>query len=165
MNWNRETKTQVVSYIFILPSFLFLFVFLIFPLAHSFYLSLTRYNFVFSAHPEFIGMTNYLDLISDDHFVVSFKNTLYYTLFYFPIFFFFPLGVAILLRKGVKGTTIFRSGILLPLVIPASLAAVVFLWILDNEWGLLNYLLREILSMPFFFFFWIMDTKVIIGNI
>lgn len=161
----KKRRGQLISYLFIMPSFLFLFAFLIFPMISSFYLSLTSYDFVYSTYPEFIGMKNYFNLLGDRHFVASFKNTIYYTILYFPIFFFFPLGIALLLREKIKGAAIFRTGILLPMVIPASLASVVFLWIFDNEWGILNFALRDLLKMPFLAKYWLMDSNFVIPSL
>jgi len=165
LSQKRKYREQVVSYLFVLPSLLFMFVFLIYPIFSSLYLSLTSYNFVYSASPKFIGLRNYLNLPYDKIFVVSLKNTVYYTAFYFPLMMFLPLCLGALLYERVKGTAFFRSCILTPMIIPLSLVSVAFIWIFSDDFGILNHILINVLKMPFLSKNWLMDRKIVIPSL
>jgi len=146
-------------YLFILPAVLFMFIFLIFPLATSFYLSFTKYNYAYSDHPKFIALGNYLHLLQDANFVVALHNTMYYFSIFFPGLISLSLGIAILLNQKIRGTTFFTPALLLPTVVPLTLAGVAFIWILSENFGILNHILKNFLGMPFLTRSWLVERE------
>ncbi|HHY46862.1 MAG TPA: sugar ABC transporter permease [Firmicutes bacterium] len=131
--------------------------FLLYPLLSSFYLSLTDYNFVYSPKPEFSGLSNFVKLARDSYFVTAFRNTLQYTVVFFPLLVILALLLALLLNSKVKGTGIFQTAILLPIVVPLSLAGVMFTWIFSEDFGILNHLLANVFGLPGLRRFWLGD--------
>lgn len=146
-------------YLFILPAVLFMFIFLIFPLATSFYLSFTKYNYAYSDHPKFIALGNYLHLLQDATFVVALRNTMYYFSIFFPGLISLSLSIAILLNQKIRGTTFFTPALLLPTVVPLTLAGVAFIWILSENFGIVNHILKNVLGMPFLTHSWLVERK------
>lgn len=132
--------------LFVLPALIFIFAFMVYPLAYSGYMSLTEYNFVYDSEPRFIGLENYIMALQQERFLTSLKNTLIYGSVFFIVIMTSSLTIALLLFPKLKFSSFFRSAIFVPLVVPLSLAALVFLWILQPNYGLLNHLLREVLG-------------------
>ena len=129
-------KSNLTSWLFIIPSLLVMGIFLLYPLVNSIYLSFTNYNFVYSNKPEFIGFENFKNIFSDSYFIVALRNTFYYTLVFFPLIILFSFLLALLLNSKTKGIEFFQSSILLPIVVPLSLAGVVFRWLFDQLFGI-----------------------------
>lgn len=144
----RRRRKAPVGILFVLPAFLFIFAFMLYPLASSGYMSLTKFNFVYDARPTFIGFDNYVAAFKDPQFVTSLTNTLVFGFFYFLIVMVVSLGIALLLFQKLRLNAFFRSAVFVPIVVPLSLAGLVFLWILQPNYGLLNHFLSEVLNMP-----------------
>lgn len=133
--------------LFVLPSALFVFAFMLYPLLHAGYLSFTEYNFVYDSRPRFIGLQNYLDAFEDAQFLTSLKNTLVYAFFYFFIVTGGSFTLSLLLYRKLRFSSFYRSAIFMPIVVPLSLAGLIFVWILQPNYGLLNHVLGNILGL------------------
>ena len=152
-------QKQIPGYFFLLPGFLFIFVYMIYPLVNSFYLSFTNYNFAYDDKPVFNGFGNYIKMFSDSYFLDAFRNTMVFSLMFFPIIMVVALIFALMLDKGVKGSAFFRTSIFLPVVIPLSLTGIIFQWILNEQYGLLNFFLKDMLGLGFLAKNWLADGK------
>lgn len=152
-----KNKRSLAGFLFMLPGFLFIFVYMIFPLFKSLYLSFTEYNFAFDDSPRFNGIQNFKHMLSDSYFIAAFKNTFVFTAFFLPSILIISLSVALLLNKALKGTGFFRTSVFLPVVIPISLTGIIFQWILNQNFGLVNYFLRDVLGASFLAKDWLTD--------
>ena len=150
---------------FILPAFLFIFVFMLYPLVSSGYMSLTEYNFVYDDTPKFIGLDNYFAAFQDTQFMTALGNTFVFGIFYFVIVMVASLGIALLLFQKLRFNSFYRSAIFVPIVVPLSLAALVFLWILQPNYGLLNYFLGDVLGLRFLTQPWLSNGTTAMGSI
>ena len=140
-------KKQIPGYAFMLPGFLFVALYMGYPLFRSLYLSFTQYNFSFDAKPILIGMGNYIKMFSDSYFIDSLRNTFVFTIAFLPSVLIISLILAMLLDKGVRGSGVFRTCIFLPVVVPLSLTGIIFQWILNEQYGLLNWFLTDVLHL------------------
>ena len=138
-------KKQVPGYAFMLPGFLFVALYMGYPLFRSLYLSFTQYNFSFDAQPAFIGFGNYVKMFSDSYFMDALRNTFVFTVAFLPGVMIISLILAMMLDKGVRGSVFFRTCIFLPVVVPLSLTGIIFQWILNEQYGLLNWFLANVL--------------------
>lgn len=154
---SRKRGDRIAGMLFVLPAAIFIFAFMLFPLLYSGYLSLTKYNFVRQATPEFIGFENYVRAVQDPIFMTAFRNTAVYAVFYFVIVMVVSLAVAMLLFRKLRFSTFYRSAIFMPIVVPLSLAGLIFVWILQPNYGLLNHLLSNVLGMPGLSRAWLSD--------
>jgi ABC-type sugar transport system permease subunit len=132
--------------VFVLPAFLLATVFMIYPLFASLYLSLTKYNFAFDTKPQFIGIENYVKAFNDSAFIDSIGVTAVYSILYFVLVMLGGLILALMLFYAKGKTSVFRTAYFLPIVIPLSLSSFIFNWILQKNYGLLNYFLADILG-------------------
>lgn len=140
---NMKTKEAVAGYLFFSP---WLFGFVLFlggPILYSFYLSFTSYN-VLSA-PKWIGLQNYKVLFTQDPlFWKSLYNTLYYVVFSVPIMTFLGVLLAVLMNQKVRGIRLFRTIYYLPSVVSGVAVALLWQWVLDPNFGLVNTMLAGI---------------------
>jgi multiple sugar transport system permease protein len=121
-------------------------VFLFGPLIYSFFLSFTRYD-VLSA-PEFIGVQNYIKLTTDERFIKALSNTFYYALFYVPISTILAMLLAMLLQQVRTGKSLFRSIFYLPAIVPLVPVTLLFTWMFNYKFGLVNTIFRFIGLTP-----------------
>ncbi|NLK69616.1 MAG: sugar ABC transporter permease [Clostridiaceae bacterium] len=120
----RNLKKELVAYSFIAPNFIGFAVFTLVPIVFAFFLAFMKWD---GNNPvEFVGLSNFKDLISDKFFIASLKNTIIYSIGTVPLTLATSLGLAILLNKEVKGRAFFRTLGFFPYV--ASLVAVTAVW-------------------------------------
>jgi len=156
---NRRIRTQrrFVGVLFVLPAAFFVFTFMLYPLIYSGYMSLTEYNFVYDMTPSFVGLDNYFQAFADPLFITSIINTCIFGVSFFAIAMVGGLGIALLLFQRIRFNGFFRSSIFIPIVVPLSLACLIFLWILQPNYGFLNYFLGDVLQLPQFTRPWLSD--------
>lgn len=142
-----QAKTEAKwGILFALPVITGFFLWTVGPTIASFILSLARWPTVGS--PEFIGLGNYVQLFgSDNLFRKSLGVTTYYALGSIPLVIIAAFIVAMLLNQKVRGQSIFRTVYYLPSVVPAVAGAVLWLWLFNPNFGLLNYIL-SIFGLP-----------------
>jgi multiple sugar transport system permease protein len=94
--------------------------------------------------PLWIGLDNYRQLMHDSLFWKSLGNTVYYVAMALPAGMLVSLGLALLLNAKIRGQTVYRAIIFLPSLIPAIASAMVWMWMYNTQYGLLNYLLAKV---------------------
>jgi multiple sugar transport system permease protein len=128
--------------LFISPWLVGLLVFTIYPILASFYYSFTRYDVV--SPPQFIGPANYIEAFTADHlFWQAVGNTLYYGSIALPLSMLVAVSVALLLNMQVRGLAFYRTIFFLPSIVPDIASAMLWAWILNPQFGLLNALLKQ----------------------
>ncbi len=129
--------------LFALPYLIGVAAFVVYPLVMSVYYSFCRYNIISS--PVWIGLDNYRELFFNDPvFLKAVYNTLYYTAFAVPLGLAFSIGLAMLLNLRTPGVAVFRTVFFLPSIVPMVASAMLWLWVLNPESGLVNGLLRQV---------------------
>jgi multiple sugar transport system permease protein len=129
-------KEAIAGYLFAAPWFIGMAVFLLYPLCASVYYSFCDYS-VLKA-PVWIGLANYSDLFHDEIFWQTILNTGVYAIMALPAGLILALALAMLLNSKVKGMAIYRTFFFIPSLVPMVSLAVVWLWILNSEHGVLN---------------------------
>jgi multiple sugar transport system permease protein len=118
-------------------------VFFVGPIIASFILSFTQWNIV--GTPEWIGLENYQTIFTNDpRFVKAVQVTLTYSVFYLPLEVACGIGLAVLMNRKLRGIGIFRTLFYMPSVVPQVAAALVWLWMLNARYGVVNTLLDKI---------------------
>lgn len=126
--------------LFIAPWVIGFLVFLAYPVVVSFIYSFCEYSVL--AKPVWIGLGNFRDLMDDDVFWISLWNTFRFAAFALPLGLLFSLGLAALLHISVIGRATFRSIFFLPSLVPVVANAIVWMWMFNGEYGLVNAGLR-----------------------
>ena len=129
------------GFTFVSPWFVGLGLFVLYPILASLYFSFCEYSVL--QEPAWIGAGNYADLATDSVFWKSLVNTVVYAAFALPLGLVVSLSLAILLNTGVRGLAVFRTIMFLPALVPMVALAIVWLWIFNGQYGLLNNLLSR----------------------
>lgn len=119
--------------------------FTVYPFFGSLYFSLTEYDLFRS--PQWVGLRNYEHIFADESFYRSLGNTLFMTFISVPITLIVSLMIALLLNTKVKGINYYRTIFYLPSVIPIVASALLWTWMLNPDFGLMNTILR-FLGLP-----------------
>ncbi len=130
---------------YLLPVLVILGVFTFYPMVRALHLSLHRWPLVEipgRREREFVGIENYVNLLNHPRFLRSLRNVSLYALFSVPLSIFLAIGLAILLNQKLRGRALFRLAFFLPFVTPAVADALIWRWLLDYRFGLINYFLR-----------------------
>ncbi|HLJ59855.1 MAG TPA: sugar ABC transporter permease [bacterium] len=126
------------AYLYLGPALVFMGVFIAYPMLRSLYFSFTAYNYVYDAAPRWVGLGTYAAVLRDPVFQIALANQIKFGIPFFAIAFALSLLVAIALTQVIRGRTTLQLAIALPMIIPPSLGAVVFLWLLDPGFGIVN---------------------------
>jgi len=109
----------------------------------SLYLSLTKYDVIGTA--DFIGLENYIKMFTaDDLFWPSLWRTLYFAGLGVPLGVLGSMFLAILLNQKLRGVSVYRTLFFMPSLVPLVASVVLWKWLLNADYGLVNQGLREI---------------------
>jgi len=134
-------REYIAFYLFASPWLLGLVIFVLGPTIASFILSFTDYPVIVA--PKWVGFDNYVEMFTDDDLVwQSLRVTLYYSLGAVPLGLILSFLLALLLNQGIYGARVFRTIYYLPAIISGVPVALVWMWVLNPEFGLLNNALR-----------------------
>jgi len=147
---SRDRRGLITGLLFISPWLIGFLALTIYPLIYSFYVSLTRYDLL--RPPVFIGMANYVELFTKDaQFWKVVYNTIFYVIFSVPLSLGFSFLVANLLNARIVGRSFFRAVMYIPAIVPGICTAMVWLFLLNIQYGAINGLLQSfgLPSVPF----------------
>lgn len=137
MPTRRFKWSRVEGYAFVAPYFAGFLLFTLGPFVASLVMSFTKWE-LFGA-PQFVGLRNYRDIVSDDpKFAISIANTLYYMAGHIPLSMALAFAVALMLNQKVWGMPLFRTLYYLPSVTASVATAVLWAWLFDPSFGLIN---------------------------
>jgi multiple sugar transport system permease protein len=129
----------VQGLLFISPWLVGFLVFNIYPIAASFWYSLT--NFDLMQPPGWVGLQNYTTMFHDANYWASVDNTLYVMLIGVPLTLILGMFLAILANQKIRGQSIYRTLYFLPSVVPAVATTILFMWVLNPDYGFINSML------------------------
>jgi len=129
-------------YFFILPSILILAFTSLYPICYSIYYSF--FNWRWGNEKDFVGISNYIFLLTDKDFWIIIKNTFVFAFFACLIEIILGVLLAIYIDRIKYGSTIIRTLLLIPLMISGISVTMLFKVILDNMFGIVPYFLSFI---------------------
>jgi multiple sugar transport system permease protein len=138
----RRARRNWDAYVFLAPGFVIFSLFTLFALAFVIYLTFHEWSIIEPDKP-FVGLQNYKDLIEDERFRKSVINTFYFTGASVPIGMAIGLSVALLLNQPLRGRGLFRTFYYLPALTPFVVAAIIWKWLYNGDFGLFNYYLLK----------------------
>ena len=151
MEKRNKTKREVVTAMpFLLPSLIGLVVFYAAPLFISIFLSMTDWDGLdkitdfgyFEEH--FVGLTNYIKILTGEEFFRVLGNTCYYIVLYIPFMLAASIGIAVLLNNQKKGVGIYRIFYYIPVLTSWVAGALIWRWVLSPQYGIVNNILSII---------------------
>lgn len=147
VNISRQLKAtrrreNIAGYLFMTPSLLFFFGFVIFPMGMCLFTSFFNYTM---SDFSFIGLNNYVELFQDPTFTKSLINTIIIVVVSVPTVCLFSLWVAsVIFKLRDSYTSFFRCIFYLPVVTGSVAVTVVWKWMFNPYYGLLNYVMKEL---------------------
>ncbi|GAA0317014.1 sugar ABC transporter permease [Bacillus carboniphilus] len=135
-------KKQRAGFYFILPWLIGLITFTIFPMLYAFYVSLTDWTII--GTPNFIGFENFKRIFNDPMFYDTLLITVRYAIFAVPLTIVTAFVVAIFLNNKIRFVGVYRTIFYMPAIVSGVAVAIVFKWVLDPNYGVINTLLGYI---------------------
>ena len=147
MALKARAKETLAAYLFLSPNLIGFIIFTFLPVFVSLFLSFYKWDII-TWPPKFVGMHNFIDLLgfhsesgriiaNDPKFWQYLWNTVF-LMFSIPLCMMASLGLAIALNRKIKGESVFRTLFFLPSICPGVAIAILWLWILNPEFGMLN---------------------------
>jgi len=133
------TRHALTGLLWISPWLVGFAAFMLLPIAMSLYYSLTDYPLL--EPPLFIGGGNYARMLTDEVFHKTLINTLIYAGASIPLSTALALGIAALLNRKMRMGGFFQAAVFVPTLVPMVAAAMVWMWLFNGEYGLINRLL------------------------
>ncbi len=145
---------KYIPYIFLLPALVLLAIFFFIPFIDTIILSLKDFsNDIYN--PTFAGLSNYSLLLKSKEFYTTLFNTFLFLIMVVPILAIIPLIIAIFINQKIKGITLYKILIYLPVVVSIVVVAIAFKWLYAQE-GILNYIISLFGISPIG---WLTDTR------
>lgn len=141
-----KKQENLIGYLFASPWLLGLIVLGAFPIVASLFISFTSYNMISS--PRWVGLANYQILFTnDDIFWKSLGNTVYHVIIAIPLGIIVGVAIALLLNNKIKGMSIYRTLFYLPNVVSIVAMALLWLWLFQPSFGLINEVLSPLYKL------------------
>ena len=135
-------RKAIIGSLFISPFILGFLIWFLLPAAVAIWLTFYDWNMI--REPIFIGLENFKEIFRDKLFIHSLRVTAYYTIISVPVSLTLSFFIAMLLNSKVRGIAVFRTIFYIPSIVPAVANAVLWNFVFNTEFGLVNIVLRTI---------------------
>jgi len=143
-----------IAMVFLLPYLLIFSIFRFVPSVGGLVVSFFKWSL--GGDPKFIGIDNYVNLAQDGSFYTSIRNTLSFFVLTVPVLVVASLLLAMLLNQKLAGRRVMRTISIIPYVLIPSIVGIMWNWMFDNNFGLLNYYIKKLGGSPVF---WLTDER------
>ncbi len=140
---DRALRDPIFGYLLIAPLMLWLSVTLFYPLIRAIIVSMLSINY-FGQRGSFVGFANYRRIFQSEDFFMPFWRTIIWTTANVAVQLFLALGTALILDLDFFGKKFLRNWIILPWVIPVMVVSIIWRWMLDPTFGVVNYVMRTV---------------------
>ena len=135
----QERRDNLAGWLWVSPWLVGFLVFMLIPMGMSFYYSLTDYPLL--EPPLWAGLSNYTRMFTDEIFLRSVGTTLLYGVIFVPLATILAIVIAALLNARVRFAGFFQSAMFVPTLVPMAASAMIWLWLLNGRYGLVNTIL------------------------
>lgn len=156
----KQATSLLRPYVMIAPSLLILSLFVLYPIGYMVYLSFFKWNLI--GEKVFVGLQNFTYLIADKDTWTVLRNTATYTFWTVLLSISLALLLALYLKKGTFVNRILQSIVFSPYIISLVSVSFVWMWMMDNDYGLINALMQA-LHLPKLG--WLTDTRIAIYSL
>ena len=153
----RQMRKNWSAYLFLMPGLIHFMIFTLFAVSFAFYISFHEWNIIRPEKP-YVGLDNYVRLFHDERFIRSVVNTFTFMVGV-PLNLMSGLAVALLLNTKVRGQALFRTMFYIPVITPLVVSAIIWKWVYQGNYGLLNYYLLK-LGIIHEKIFWLADPNL-----
>ena len=157
----KDWRWSLGNVLFVAPFMLLFSVFTLGPIFYSIYMSFFDWEILAKVHP-FVGLGNYRDLMTDDLWWLSLRNTLYFAFLTAAGNTVFSLAVALGVDQPLIGRDIFRTVFYSPVVMSVAVMAIILGWMMNTQFGVVNYLLAwfGLPTVP-----WLSSSRMVIPSL
>lgn len=138
----RKRKTALWGWFFIAPTLIGLMILNVIPLFQSLFMSFQNVSTFGTS--TFVGLDNYLKMLNDADFWQSLRNTFFYAIVQVPVTIVLSLFFAVLMNTKVKALGLYRTIFFLPMIAAPAAIAMVWRWLFNSEYGLINVVLDKV---------------------
>ena len=132
----------ITGYMFVLPMVIGLMTFSVVPFVQNILYSFRKMGTF--GDGTYVGLKNYINLMNDETFWLALKNTFFYAIVGVPMVIILSIFFANLLNKNIRGRTVYRTLLYIPAITMPAAISILWRWILNYQYGILNYLLEVI---------------------
>ncbi len=140
LKWRKRlgltNRGGFTAYAFVLPSIIFILIFVIFPIIGTLYYSFTSYDLM--REPRWVGLQNYSHLLDEPRFAPAVRNTVIFAFGTVPSGVVTSLLLAVLINRQIRMIYFFRAFFYMPVVSSFVSVSLIFLWLYEPQFGLLN---------------------------
>lgn len=161
---STKRREALACYVFMAPAIIGMLLFSIGPMIASFLLSFTQYDMLTA--PSWVGLSNYRALTHDDLFLKSLRITAVYSFVTVPLILVLSFVLATMLNQKLRGMAFFRSLYYLPTVMSGVAVAMLWRWMFNKQYGLVNTILGKLgISGPAWFLSetWALPALIVTG--
>ena len=133
---------HVAGWLFVSPAVLLIGLFGVAPIIWALIISFQNNSLITSG--TWVGLANYRHLLHDPMFAASVRRTIVYTVLFVPITLFGALAVAVALNRRLRGMRFYRTAVFAPVVTSTVATAIMFSWLLDPYFGVVNIILNKL---------------------
>lgn len=152
---SKQLRIDLHGYTFAIPFLVVYGVFTLWPIISGLRMSFSNVSLLGGSSP-FVGFQNYSQALHDSNFWAALWHSVEFTLITTPPLVVFGLGLALLANRAMPGRAVFRIAIFAPFVLPVSVVALLWIWLYQPGFGLVNGYLAQ-LHLPTFA--WLADTR------
>jgi len=143
-----------IAMVFLVPYLVIFSIFRFIPSVGGLVVSFFKWSL--GGDPKFVGIDNYVNLAQDGSFYTSIRNTLSFFVLTVPVLVVASLLLAMLLNQKLAGRRVMRTISIIPYVLIPSIVGIMWNWMFDNNFGLLNYYIKKLGGSPVF---WLTDER------
>jgi multiple sugar transport system permease protein len=141
---SRARADQLFALALLLPAFAIFALVIVAPILQGVWMSLHEYTLATRNNPPWNSFANYTRIIQSGALLSAFRATGIFVAGVVGLQFVVALGLALLLNSAIRGRNIYRGLLLIPWTIPSVVVALLWSWLLQPQYGVGNYLLRQI---------------------
>jgi multiple sugar transport system permease protein len=138
----RTMPEPVLGALLLVPAFLLLALLTVYPVFYGVWISFFNKHSFFPQQ-SFVGLSNYAAIVADPEFWASVRRGAVYSLATIVLQIALGVGTAILLNERFPGRDLLRAIVIFPYVVPTVVAVIMWKWLLDSQFGLVNYVLQR----------------------
>ena len=136
--------SPAAPYLLLSPALIVIFIVLILPIFYAIYLSCTNAQLLTISNADWVGFKNYVTFFTSESLGKVLFATLVYVVLGVALTYFIGLGAALLLNMPLKGSGFFRVILILPWVIPQVVLVLIWKWMLNPQYGVINWFLTSL---------------------